>query len=435
MSLQAPKLDSRTFAELVKEARDRIPRFTPDWTNFNDADPGMTLVKLQAWLTETILYELNRVPELNYIKFLQLLNISPVAATAAQTELQFRLKKLDQPQDPLQLFIPRRAQIEADDADLTEPVIFETDKSLRALNATVAAIITSTDNADAPKMLVSSYDNKKASLSVNQSFYPFGENPQPYRSCLVGLLLRPHRKDGVDYSQDIFPSGELDFAVSAVEVFEADHNGQPVTGPMAKQALLAHQIQAQAELVRWQVYVGSAPDSEFGQHGELTPGWQTLHSPLDGSAALSRSGHLSFSLPEDISQISLHQLPRSFWLDMALKKPPQTMTELLDDLADDGLNFDLDSAKAIPWQDIVPTADLDSVLGECDSMAELISVIAGLSGSNNIAAVPRQQWLDLDVGYSDPAIPAHAMAWLRVQLLSPAPDSDNGYQNVLLNGF
>ena len=435
MSLQAPKLDSRTFAELVKEARDRIPRFTPDWTNFNDADPGMTLVKLQAWLTETLLYELNRVPELNYIKFLQLLNVSPVAATAARTELQFRLKKLDQPQDPLQLFIPRRAQIEADDADLTEPVIFETDRSLRAFNASVAAIITSTDNAAAPQMLVSSYDSKKAHLSVNQSFFPFGENPQPYRSCLVGVLLRPHRKDGVDYSQDIFPSGELDLAVSAVEVFEADHNGQPVTGPMAKQALLPHQLQAHTELVRWQVYVGSAPDSEFSQQGELTPGWHTLHSPLDGSAALSRSGHLSFSLPEDISQISLHQLPRSLWLDMALKKPPQTMAELLDDLADDGLNFDLDSAKAIPWQDIIPAADLNDVIGECDNMAELISVLAGLSGSNNIAAVPRQQWLALDVGYSDPAIPAHAMAWLRVQLLSPASDSDNGYQNVLLNGF
>lgn len=435
MSLQAPKLDNRTFAGLVKEARDRIPRFTPDWTNFNDADPGMTLVKLQAWLTETLLYELNRVPELNYIKFLQLLNISPVAATAARTELQFRLKKLDQPQDPLKLFIPRRTQIEADDADLTEPVIFETDRSLLAFNAIVAAIIAGTDNATAPLMLVSSYDSKKANLSINQSFYPFGENPQPYSSCLLGVLLRPHRKDGVDYSQDIFPSGELDLAVSAVEVFETDNNGQPVTGPMAKQALLAHQLQSQASLVRWQVYVGSAPDSEFTQNADNAPGWHTLQSPVDGSAALSRSGHLSFSLPDDISQISLHQLPRSLWLDMGLKKPPQTMAELLDDLANDGLNFDLDSAKAIPWQDIVPAAELDSVLGECDNMADLISVISSLSGSNNIAAVPRQQWLDLDVGYSDPAIPAHAMAWLRVQLLSPPPDTSNSYQNVLLNGF
>jgi len=435
MSLQAPKLDNRTFAALVKEARDRIPRFTPDWTNFNDADPGMTLVKLQAWLTETLLYELNRVPELNYIKFLQLLNISPVAATAARTELQFRLKKLDQPQDPLQLFIPRRTQIEADDADLTEPVIFETDRSLLAFNATVAAIIAGTDNATAPLMLVSSYDSKKANLSINQSFYPFGENPQPYSSCLLGLLLRPHRKDGVDYSQDIFPSGELDLAVSAVEVFEADNNGQPVTGPVAKQALSAHQLQSQEGLVRWQVYVGSAPDSEFTQNADNAPGWHTLQSPVDGSAALSRSGHLNFSLPDDISQISLHRLPRSLWLDMGLKKPPHTMAELLDDLADDGLNFDLDSAKAIPWQDIVPAAELDSVLGECDNMADLISVISGLSGSNNIAAVPRQQWLDLDVGYSDPAIPAHAMAWLRVQLLSPPPDTGNSYQKVLLNGF
>ena len=99
-------------------------------------------------------------------------------------------------------------------------MIFETDRSLLAFNATVAAIIASTDNAAAPLMLVSSYDSKKANLSINQSFYPFGENPQPYRSCLLGLLLRPHRKDGVDYSQDIFPSGELDLAVSAVEVFE-----------------------------------------------------------------------------------------------------------------------------------------------------------------------------------------------------------------------
>ena len=115
---------------------------------------------------------------------------------------------------------------------------------------------------------------------------------------------------------------------------------------MAKQALLAHQLQSQASLVRWQVYVGSAPDSEFTQNADNAPGWHTLQSPVDGSAALSRSGHLSFSLPDDISQISLHQLPRSLWLDMALKKPPLTMAELLDDLADDGLNFDLDSAKA-----------------------------------------------------------------------------------------
>ena len=75
MALPAPKLDSRTFDELVREARARIPRFTPEWTNLNDSDPGMTLVKLHAWLTETILFQLNGVPELHYVKFLDLLGI------------------------------------------------------------------------------------------------------------------------------------------------------------------------------------------------------------------------------------------------------------------------------------------------------------------------------------------------------------------------
>src|SRR5690606_18578371 len=246
MPLEAPKLDTRTFADLVKEARDRIPRFTPDWTNFNDADPGMTLVKLQAWLTETLLYEVNRLPELNYIRFLQLLNVTPEPAQAATTELHFTLKKLDRPEDPLQLFIPRNTQVEADDPDLTVPVIFETDRTLTALNAVVATIIVSSNDNAQPLSLVTSYDEKKAQANLNQSFYPFGENPIGGEYCLVGLLVRPHRKEGT-VSQDIFPSGELDLMVSAVEVFEKDEEGNPITGPLGKRALLRHDVSEQQQ--------------------------------------------------------------------------------------------------------------------------------------------------------------------------------------------
>ena len=85
MPLTAPNLDTRRFKDLVEEARARIPRYTPEWTNFNDSDPGMTLVKLHAWLTETLLFQLNQLPELTYIKFLELLNVQPRPAVAAQT--------------------------------------------------------------------------------------------------------------------------------------------------------------------------------------------------------------------------------------------------------------------------------------------------------------------------------------------------------------
>ena len=75
MPLEAPKLDTRNFEQLLREAQLRIPRYTPEWTDFNDSDPGMTLVQLFAWLTEMMFYEMNRIPDRNYVKFLQLLNM------------------------------------------------------------------------------------------------------------------------------------------------------------------------------------------------------------------------------------------------------------------------------------------------------------------------------------------------------------------------
>jgi len=141
MPLEPPILDSRTWEDLVREARERIPRYTPEWTNLNDSDPGITLVKLQAWLAETVLYELNRLPEAAYVKFLNLLHVEPEPARAARAELTFQLEPLKTPTDPLTVAIPKAAAVDVDDPDLATPVSFETDRSLVALNAAVGAVI------------------------------------------------------------------------------------------------------------------------------------------------------------------------------------------------------------------------------------------------------------------------------------------------------
>ena len=67
MALPDIKLDDRTFEQLVAEAKRRIPGYTPEWTDLNDSDPGMTLVQLFAWLSEMIIWRLNRVPEKNFV--------------------------------------------------------------------------------------------------------------------------------------------------------------------------------------------------------------------------------------------------------------------------------------------------------------------------------------------------------------------------------
>ena len=89
MPLQAPKLDTRDFDQLLREALLRIPRYVPEWTDFNESDPGIALVQLFAWLTEMMFYEMNRVPERNYIKFLQLLNMELRPAQPATAHLTF----------------------------------------------------------------------------------------------------------------------------------------------------------------------------------------------------------------------------------------------------------------------------------------------------------------------------------------------------------
>ena len=70
MPIDAPNLDDLTYAEIVERAKQLIPVYCPEWTNFNDADPGMTLVQLFAWMTEMTIYRLNRVPDKTYIHFL-----------------------------------------------------------------------------------------------------------------------------------------------------------------------------------------------------------------------------------------------------------------------------------------------------------------------------------------------------------------------------
>ncbi|MEM6253937.1 MAG: baseplate J/gp47 family protein [Cyanobacteria bacterium P01_D01_bin.156] len=84
MPINVPPLDDRNYADILQDALARIPVHNKEWTNFNDTDPGVTLIQLFAFMTESILYRANQIPERNRLKFLQLLGIPLVPAAAAQ---------------------------------------------------------------------------------------------------------------------------------------------------------------------------------------------------------------------------------------------------------------------------------------------------------------------------------------------------------------
>jgi hypothetical protein len=84
MPITLPVLDDRNYEQILEEALRRIPVYTPEWTNFGiESDPGVTIVQLFAFLTENMLYRANRIPELNRLKFLQLLNVPLLPASPA----------------------------------------------------------------------------------------------------------------------------------------------------------------------------------------------------------------------------------------------------------------------------------------------------------------------------------------------------------------
>src|SRR5438105_14086142 len=109
MPLQIPTLDDRRYQDLVDEALARIPVHNPEWTNFNDSDPGVTLVQLFACPADSFLYRSNRVPEVNRRKFLTLLGIPLQPATPARGIATFSNER-----GPLQtLTLPANLEVRA----------------------------------------------------------------------------------------------------------------------------------------------------------------------------------------------------------------------------------------------------------------------------------------------------------------------------------
>ncbi|NET48822.1 MAG: putative baseplate assembly protein, partial [Merismopedia sp. SIO2A8] len=120
--LPKSNLDDRTFNDLVDECLLRIPRYCPEWTNYNAADPGITLIELFAWLTDQMLLRFNQVPRRNYVAFLEMLGIRLQSATPAQTEVTFYLAAARMEQ----YSIPAGVEVATERTETDEAVIFST---------------------------------------------------------------------------------------------------------------------------------------------------------------------------------------------------------------------------------------------------------------------------------------------------------------------
>ena len=259
MPLEPPVLDTRTHEELVRNLRLRIQRYTHEWTDFNESDPGITLVELFAWLTDTILYELNRVPERNYLKFLKLLDLELRPAQPARADLEF-VPRAGAAVPPVQA----GTRIGAQPPGGGEQLIFETEEGLDVTSVPLADV----QVFDGTGFALRTLENQ----TPRQPYRPFGPAAQLGSALYLGFAPLPPGVAGGP-----FPS-ELSFRVFRPEATES---GRPQrceqAGPPPPVGLT------------WEYLTG--------------PGgrWRQLDALSDESAALTREGYISVRGPDEIA--------------------------------------------------------------------------------------------------------------------------------------
>lgn len=254
MPLPDIPLDNRRFDQLVEEARQRIPGYTPEWTDLNPSDPGMTLVDLMAWLAEMILWRLNRVPEKNFIKFLELIGIEQTPPTPATAELTFKLTSKDLPDATLIRQGTRVALVDQVDGG---PVIFETDDNLYAVGAELKEI-QSFDGTQFERVT-------DANRIRGPFYYAFGPQPRAGVALYLGFD-RP------------FPPGRHSLTVHAY-TDDLIRKGLVPFGDVPSMAPPVNAV--------WEYWAGDIAK------------WKRLTVVGDGSVALTRTGKITFEAPAD----------------------------------------------------------------------------------------------------------------------------------------
>lgn len=170
MGFETPRLDDRSFNDLVEEARARIRLYTPEWTDHNLSDPGITLIELFAWMTDIVLYRLNRVPDKHFIKFMELIGMRLHEAEPARAPVTFWLTT---PQSNLTV-IPSGTEVSTIRTENDPAIIFTTDGNLEIKVPELSYVMTSHETREGRTF--AEHDAKGVQEGF-QNFLVFASNP------------------------------------------------------------------------------------------------------------------------------------------------------------------------------------------------------------------------------------------------------------------
>lgn len=290
MPIQIPKLDDRSFDDLVEELLALVPAHTPEWTP-RLGDPGRTLIELFAWLTDTMLYRANLIPERQRLAFLRLLGIPLHPAIPASGVVQVVWASPD---------VVQKATLQSL-AQVKGPANFETRSELTVFPLTAAAFykrrLTETEAID----LAGVVDGLQQIYQLNGRATPYVTTPVFVDSQPVtaGLNLMEQSVDGSLWMALL--AAKPDQVAAARQALGDPVNGsQPilnvgVTPTLALPESLTElpprtQIPHRWEMTTGQEFDGAAEYLQLDQLGDTTQGLRTHGIVRLAMPAVSRIG-------------------------------------------------------------------------------------------------------------------------------------------------
>jgi len=289
VSLAPPPLESRSFEQMLAEARQRIKRATPElslgWTDHNDSDPGIVMLQLFTWLAQITQERVNQLPGRAYRSMLHLLGLDVQPASSAIADLVFEAI----PGVRSGISVGKGTRVGAPPDENGFPVVFETEEPLDLVTADLAHVLIydgSTFTEVTPR-------NEPGGGTI----LPFGERPETGAAVYFGFAVPPAPEAG----WRPFPTR------ISLRAFEPDEvvTPSPITCAAAP-------VRARAEL-EWAYLPG--------------PGavWKPLTIYEDETSALEVGGYLTLQGPSEIRPAPLwtltDPLQLHYWLRLRVRNP------------------------------------------------------------------------------------------------------------------
>lgn len=158
-------LDDEYYIDVFEKAKKNISSIYPEWTDYNEHDPGITFLQLLSWLKEMQQFHLDQIGKEHLKMFLKILGMTPRKMLPAKTVVEIT---------PLEtnFFLPRGAKVRAGE------IAFETCCDLEIVNSRITQCICIAQERE----IIS---GELLDTGKKMKIFPFGKNPKAGNEFLI----------------------------------------------------------------------------------------------------------------------------------------------------------------------------------------------------------------------------------------------------------